>query len=547
MGRLSRPAPRDLGLCVVAGVMTFVAFPTAAFPSLNLWPLLWISHVPLLFLLRGKTARGAFWWGFLCGTIINTGGYYWIGHMLETFGGFPAWLAMLGTLIHGMSLGIIWAFWAWLLNRLEATTSWSIEWTAPLVMVGVEYAVPRVFPAYMGNSQFAFPLVMQIVDLFGVAAVTFLLYRVNANLYTWLLAWREGSARPVRATMITVGLLAATFVYGGVRIHQIDAQAAAAPTLKVGLVEGDVGIFQVETQKRMADHLLIQQRLSAEAEAAGAELIVWAESAYRQIQLPRQAKKFGVSTRPLVAQASDDVGATYHDRMAPIRGFSTPVLFGSTSVEPMDAPRWKGDGKYRGFNSAWLLDGDGTVAGRYDKVYLLVFGEYVPFAQTFPWIYEMIPAAGALDPGERLEVIEADLWGKGPVRLGVLICYEGLLPSFANGLAEGKPHLLVNITNDDWFGRTAERYLHLILTIPRAIEHRLPFVRSTLTGVSAVVDPVGRLVKMTEPTEPEILVWDAPLMQGGTLYQSIGDTFPILCLLLTIGLYARGRWGQSAA
>jgi len=545
MARFSRPQPRDLALCVAAGVMTFVAFPTAGFPEVNLWPLLWISHVPLFFLLRSKSARGAFWWGLLCGTIINTGGYYWIGHMLETFGGFPAWLAMLGTLLHGLSIGMVWALWAWLLNRLQATTSLPIEWSAPLVMVAVEYAVPRVFPAYMGNSQFAFPLVMQIVDILGVTAVTFLLYRVNANLYTWALAWREGTAKPVRATVITAALLGATFIYGGIRIHQIDAQAAEAPKLRVGLVEGDVGIFQVETRERIADHLLIQQALSAQAEAAGAELIIWPESAYRYGYLPRAGARFPVSTRPLVAHAKDDVGASHHDRAAPIRGFATPLLFGSTSVEHQSAPRWKGDGMVRPYNSAWLLDRDGRIAGRYDKVYLLVFGEYVPFAKTFPWIYDLVPAAGALEQGERLEVISADLWGKGPVRLGVLICYEGLLPGFASSIADGKPHLLVNITNDDWFGNTAERYLHLILTIPRAIEHRVPFVRSTLTGVSAVVDPVGRLVQMTKPTDPEFLVWDAPLMQSTTLYQTLGDTFPILCLILTLGLYGRGRWGRA--
>ena len=105
-----------------------------------------------------------------------------------------------------------------------------------------------------------------------------------------------------------------------------------------------------------------------------------------------------------------------------------------------------------------------------------------------------------------------------------------------------RPHLLVNITNDDWFGKTAERYLHFALTVPRAIEHRVAFVRGTLTGVSAFVDPVGRIEAQTSPSDPETLVRAVPLLQSVTVYQLIGDAFAWLCLVLTLGFYVQGRW-----
>lgn len=538
------PNPRELGLVTLSAVLCFVAFPTAWAPDVTLWPLIWISHIPLLWVLRNKPPRAAFWWGLYCGTVINAGGYYWIATMLQTFGGLPLPVGLLGLLLHSLWLGVIWALWAWLINRIGNTTRLGLEWSAPMVMVALEFVLPRIFPAYMGNSQYLFPPIMQICDLFGIMAVTFLIYRVNAVSYLWVRAWREDRPRPKRAAWMTVAMVGGALIYGGVRMWQLDAQVEDAPKIDIGMVEGDVGIFQTESRDNIRNHLLINQRLSAELEAQGAELIIWSESAYRHTHLPRDSKRFEPSDVPLVDDWRQDLETSRKDRAAPQRGFRTPLLFGATSIAPSPGPRWEGDDPFVPYNTAWLLDGDGNVAGTYDKVFLLVFGEYVPLAKYMPFIYDWIPAAGRLEPGSRLEVISTDIFPvQQPTRIGVLICYEGILPAFTRPLvAEGRPHFLVNMTNDDWFGKTAERYLHLALTVPRAIEHRLAFVRSTLTGVSVFVDPVGRLIKQTSPSEPEAIRWKTPLLQSVTVYQIIGDAFAWACLLLTLGFYGFGRW-----
>ncbi len=535
---------RDLTLCTLAAVLTFVSFPTAWAPELTLFPLIWFSHVPLLWVLKDKAPRAAFGWGLYTGTVINAGGYYWIAELLQTFGGLPTPVAALGLVLHSVYQGLMWGLWAWFLNRIGNTTRVGVEWTAPLVMVAVEQVVPRLFPAYMGNSQYLFPPIMQICDLFGVPAVTFLIYRVNATLFLWVRARVEGRDRPRRAALVTAVMVGGALIYGGVRMAQVDAQMEAAPSLKVGIAEADVGIFQTEQRKKIDDHLLILQRLSAELAEAGAELIVWSESAYRFGFLRRDATRFVPSDVPLAPDANADRarGTPNRDRAAPQRGFRTPLLFGSTSVRRAEQPRWEGDGHVVPYNTAWLLDAAGNIVGTYDKVYLLMFGEYVPFAKLIgKWVYRWVPAAGNLEAGTDLKVIEADLWDVGPVRLGVLVCYEGILPAFVRPLGAQRPHLLVNMTNDDWFGKTAERYLHFALTVPRAIEHRLPFVRATLTGVSAFVDANGRVRKMTRPTDPETLMDRVPLMQSATVYQIIGDAFAWACLLLTLGFYGWGR------
>jgi apolipoprotein N-acyltransferase len=523
----------DALLCVLAAVLTFAAFPTAWAPDLTFWPLLWVSQVPLLWIVRDKAPRSAFMWGLACGTLINAGGYYWIAEMLQRFGHLPWPVAGLGLILHSVYVGSMWGLWTWGMNRLANTTRVPIQWAAPLVMVAVERVVPRIFPAFMGNSQYPFTALMQIIDVTGVYGVTFLLYRVNAVLFLWCRALLEARPRPWTATGTTAALLAATLVYGAVRIAQVDEAVQQAPKLEVGLVEGDVGIFEVETQDRIRNHLLIQQHMSAKLAAEGAQLILWPESAYRAGEIPDQrAQRWAPATTPLVADWTEDRKrrTPHEDRVAPQRGFEVPLLLGATSRAPRPAPRFEGDTPDMYFNSVFLLDAQGQVAGRYDKNYLLVGGEYIPFSEYFPWIFKWIPAAGDLQPGESLHPIEADLWGVGPVRIGVLVCYEGILPGFARGLAAGRPHFIVNGTNDDWFGLTAERWLHFALTIPRAIEHRVAVLRPTLTGVSAIVDPVGRVVAHTAPTGPETLRWSVPLLQGETLYQRYGDVFAWVCV-----------------
>ena len=539
----------DLTLCALAAVMTFIAFPTALAPEWTFWPLLWVSHVPLLWLLRDKDPKQAFRWGLACGTLINAGGYYWIAEMLERFGHLPTPVAALGLALHSVYVGLMWGAWAWVNNRLANTTSLPVQWVAPLSMVTVELLTPRIFPAYMGNSQYLFTPIMQIVDVTGIYGVTFLLYRVNAVFFLWCRSLVEGRPQPRAATWSTAAMLAGALIYGFIRIAQIDAQAEAAPKLEVGLVEGDVGIFESETPDRARDHLLVQQRLSKALEDDGAQLIIWSESAYRMPEVPRHgAAQIGPSSVPLVADWREDKAkrTSYDDRMAPQRGFSTPLLYGSTSRAERPAPRFEGDTPDAYFNSVFLLDDGGRVQGRYDKNYLLIGGEYIPFSEYFPWIFKMIPAAGDMAAGTTLKALEADLWGLGPVRIGVLVCYEGILPGFARGLAAERPHFIVNGTNDDWFGLTAERWLHFALTIPRAIEHRVPLLRPTLTGVSAVVDPTGRIVQHTAPTGVETLRAAVPLMQSQTVYQQVGDAFAWTCVALTFGALAFGRVRRGA-
>jgi apolipoprotein N-acyltransferase len=174
-------------------------------------------------------------------------------------------------------------------------------------------------------------------------------------------------------------------------------------------------------------------------------------------------------------------------------------------------------------------DAQGSVATRYDKHYLLTFGEYLPFGDTFPILYKWSPNSGHFTPGTTLDPLIVNVGGEShPV--SALICYEDILPRFTNeAVRHANPELLVNLTNDAWFGDTAEPWEHMALSEMRAVEHHRYLVRGTNSGVSAVIDPVGRLIAHSGTFKQEAFTAPIRWMRGRTLYEILGD-WPWLAL-----------------
>jgi apolipoprotein N-acyltransferase len=171
------------------------------------------------------------------------------------------------------------------------------------------------------------------------------------------------------------------------------------------------------------------------------------------------------------------------------------------------------------YNTALLAEKDGTILGRYDKQYLLAFGEYLPFGDRFPVLYKWSPNSGRFTPGT---TIDPFVWGEH--RISALICYEDILPSFVNKIVNyADPDLLVNLTNDAWFGKSTEPWIHLALSKLRAVEHRRYLIRATNTGVSAIVDPKGGVVVHSGLFKEEVLFGEARFMRATTGYKVLGD------------------------
>ncbi|MBW1808384.1 MAG: apolipoprotein N-acyltransferase [Deltaproteobacteria bacterium] len=542
----------------IGGTGVFLAFPTW-----DLAPLAWFTLVPTYLAAKGTSGKQHFLIGWWAGTITNIGGFWWIGGMLMDFGHMPFLPAAVLTVLLGMYQGLVFALSLWLLHWLQRRSSLGVWLLAPIAYVSAEILLPFVFPWYYANSQYWVIPFIQICELGGVTFLSFMMVMTNALLVDAFGRFRNKQAglyKPLVAAVLVPVLIGG---YGLIRIGMVDSQAAAAPYLNIGLVEADVGIWEKEDPKKVEDNLVSLQRMSIELEKQGADLIVWPETAYHapftyvqragddQVRyckdegdlkrcrpIPRDVTFISSSETVPPKHAADDRAARtpMADRVAPQRGFKTPLLFGALTAKPNPenkSPRHPGIDL---MNTAILIDAQGNVLGAYDKVYLLIFGEYIPLGHTFPVFYEWLPEGGDLTAGDSVEVIPF-----GDFRIGVMVCYEDIIPAFTREVADKDPNILINITNDAWFGKTSEPYLHLALAVFRSVENRVPLVRSTNTGVSCFVDPVGRIIAETGLDDAETLLAKMPMMDGGTVYQILGDWPAYLCLLSLPLIWFRAR------
>ncbi len=501
----------SLGLATLSGVLYFVAF-----PGIDVWPLAFVALIPLFAALDVEprhTTRRVILIGIVFGLVTNLGGYYWLVGMLQDFSGFPLPLCILFASILCAYQGGLLALFAWLYFRARGRGFWPVL-VAPLAFGAAELVYPLLFESYYAAHFHDVPALVQVVDLGGPILLTMIAVAVNAALYEVGRALvRKERVAWVRPAVAGFALVA-TVAYGAVRVPQVDALAAESPSFTVGLVQTNMGIFAKREDPDEGRRRHVEQTLELEAEAQP-DLVVWPESAFTYFLPEGETNVRRWVTGPV----------------------TTPLLFGGLA-------RRRVGGEERHYNTAFLVDGEGNVRGTYDKTYLLAFGEYLPFGDVFPVLYDWSPRSGRFTPGDHVRPLELDGY-----RIAALVCYEDILPSFVRrAVVEGDPHLLVNMTNDAWFGDTSEPWQHLALAKLRAVEHHKYLVRSTNSGVSAIVDPVGRVVGEIGVFDRGNLHAEIRMMDGGTVYRTLGNWPGYLALagILILAFWRQKRDGSSS-
>ena len=510
------------GLATLSGCLWFLAV-----TPFDLSALAWVAAVPMLLAVdRVPTFKQALILGWWAGVVETAGGFYWLINVMQRFADFPWWAAALVLLVFCAARGLIFLLFTAIVCGIRRRRRVPMTVLAPLAMVGCELVVPQLFPCGQWISQAWHPLVIQIAELTGPLGVTALLMLVNGALYD---LGTDGRAARYPA-LAAASLLAAALVFGAVRMHQVDDSIARAPRLKIGLVQPNFayttdGDLSGEEAIRQLTALQGQSRL---LEQAGAQLVVWSEGSY-PVALPRE---FSADFAP------ESVGMIR-------RGLNVPALIGAEMYD-----RAHDDA----FNSALLLAGDGNVVGRYDKVRLLAFGEYIPGIDSFPWLRKFLPAGiGRFTAGDGPGVMTMREPGGQVWKLAPVICYEDILQGFLRGVGRLHPNLLVNLTSDSWFGADTEPWEHLALSVFAGVELRVSMVRAVNSGVSALIDPNGRLVQQTYANDPyrnpraaDGIVVTAPYMPGGhTVYVAVGNLFAYLCIAALILLGVAARTGRG--
>ena len=492
------PTGRALVLCVVSAVLYFLTF-----LYFDLYPLIWFAFVPVLLAIRGTTPGRALLLGTLFGAVTNAGGYYWVVHTIQTFGGLNIVLAVLGYLLLCIYQGFLLAIVIALVRYGQRNLGIAPVWSLAIVFPALELAYPLLFPSYIGNSQLQFHAITQFIDITGLAGLTLLIGLVNGALYEMLEARLE--ARNLHTARLAVPAVAvvACIAYGLVRLAQVDASIAGAHKLTVGLVQTNIG---AQDKASDPDEFVARHRaMSRELIAAHpqVDLVVWPESAYNQ----------------LLRRGQPSVAAEV------TQGIERPLLFGALTFG------YQGDTRQI-FNSLLLASEQGNVESVYDKIELLVFGETYPFSATLPAL-DKIFGTNWFTRGASLHHLQLDEYSLLP-----MICYEDILPSLVRRVwrKAGPASALVNGTNDSWYGDTHQPMIHLALASFRSIETRRALIRSTNTGISAIVDPAGRITHRTGQWVSDTLIAEVPLIEDGssTVFMKIGDVTGWGCVALTL-------------
>jgi len=369
----------------------------------------------------------------------------------------------------------------------------------PFLWVGLEYLRSILltgFPwADLGHSQYLNLPFIQIADITGVYGLSFIILWVNITLYLVLHQW-PAKIFPYREVLISVIILTGVLLYGYAKMDAVDRQASQQAILRVGLVQGNIDQSIKWDESFQRETLKIYERLSFRTAREEPNLIIWPETA-----------------APFFFQDAKQYQPEILDIPVKTNAF---LLFGSPSYKVER-------GKVNHYNSAYLASPSGEIVGKYDKIHLVPFGEYVPFGEILS-LGSLGEGIGDFKSGK--EIINLSLpQGK----FGVVICFEIIFPDLCRKFVKKGANFLVTITNDAWFGRTSAPYQHFSIAVFRAVENRVFVARAANTGISGFIDSKGKILKRGTIFKEEAIYGDIRLSTAKTFYTLYGDIFAWIC------------------
>jgi len=473
---------REAALLVGSAVVLALAFPRTDWEMAA-----WFALVPLLLVALETAPRIAFAWGWLYGLTFFLVLLRWLDFTFRTYSEIPWPLTWGVVFLLSAWCGLYVAAVAGLVSLIarRGSPAWALA-TAPCLWVGAEWLRGHFLGGFpwgtLGYSQYLRLTVIQVAELGGVHAVSFVLVAVNAALAGALvLSWR----RALGGVALAVALVGAVLAFGVVRLRATPPPAEAQIAIMQPAIE--------QPLKWDPDHatvvLKIYLELTRQAGATQPDLIVWPETA---------------SPTPLRRDAGLLETLTGLSRQ-----LRAALLIGSIDVL---------DGAPTRFSNAAFLVTERGIVGRYDKIHLVPFGEYVPLSGVIGFVRGWAEFIAELEPGARAVVFPGP-----PAPFGIVICYEGIFPDLFREFVNNGARVMVNMTNDGWFGRTSGPAQHLTMYPFRAVEHRIAIVRAANTGVSAFIAPSGQIVRHLGLFQRGVLSDRVPLRRGRTLFTRLGD------------------------
>jgi apolipoprotein N-acyltransferase len=473
---------------IVSAVLLAAPFLHPAF-----FPLAWFAFLPLFWAIdRAGSLRQAVFYGWLMGTAAHLIGFHWLVYTISVFGGFSYPISAIVFLLYAVLQGLQMAIFAFLVRRIGVGP---LQIFPAVFWIALEFWFPLLFPWYLANSQVSFPWFIQTADLVGPYGAGFVLMWFNAAVYRVVRASKEERPWRIQALAYCALFALASVVYGYQRIVTVGEEMAQARKLPVAAVQGNIDIDLKWNPTLVKQNLEKHKNLTSRLEAV--PLVIWPESAI-EVWLP------------------DELQYLPEDLMPQFKSERSQFIFGAKSFRGKP-----GTTDFKAFNTAFVADATGRVLGRYHKQVLLAFGEYLPFAKLLSLLPAM-PFADGFTSGSGPVAFHMP----GGIRIAPLICYEDLMPDLSHKFVkETRANILVNLTNDAWYGKSVGPWQHARLAQSRAIETRRSLLRVTNTGVTSLVNAKGEMIQSLPMFVPEVLTTEVDILGGETYYVRYGDWF----------------------
>ena len=491
---MKRTTVKKLLLALLSGFML-----TASFPPSPFYFLAWFALVPLLKSLETETPMAALRLGFAAGLAHSLTLIYWVIIVMGHYGHLPLLVSVGILILFSLYLSIYPALFAWgysltgrsFLGSFKAAGLWvALEYVRANLLTGFPWCL-------LGHTQYTNLEAIQIADLVGAYGTSFVVVLSGALIYGLLLEQNPGRWK-LEAPVVLL-TLALTLGYG---FYRMSDSRPAQGSIRVAIAQGNIDQSVKWNPAYQEKTLQIYKTLTLQSQPFGPDLVVWPETAV-----------------PLFFQDGEPLSRSV---LRTAREAGAYVIFGSPAYR-----REKGSVSF--FNRAYLASPNAEITGSYDKVHLVPFGEYVPMKRFLPFVQRLVVAAGDFLPGDKVAPLEFP-----KAAAGILICFESIFPELGRAMTQNGATLLVNLTNDAWYGMSSAPYQHFSMAVFRAVENRRPVVRAANTGISAFILPNGKIVEQSGLFTQALLTKEIPLPGSGlTLYTRYGDFFAIALTLFS--------------
>jgi apolipoprotein N-acyltransferase len=523
------------GLAAASALLVWLAFPPVDFGAAA-----WVALVPLLLLVAKARLRRVALWAFPAYVAVFVALAHWLRYV--TIAG---WIAL------AFYCALYWLAFVLVLGWMKRR-GLPLYLTTPLLFTSLEFIRATAltgFPFFLlAHTQYRYLPVIQIADVVGTYGITFVIAAVNGAIAHVLIAREMPRRQRFLPLAVAGGLLLATLGYGVFRIQT----TALKPGITVTLVQGNIpqDLKHSTSREDLYDLLEKHVRLT-ESISEKTDLVIWAETMFpAPLNLAfdtRTVLSMITSPNEELSEYGKFATRCRAEFLRVVRSAGVPFLVGSETYNLEDGSN---------SNSAYLVSSDGRVLGQYHKMHLVVFGEYTPWTNLFPFLRVFRPEVMGPDltPGRLPTLFQAPLNGGMSPKFGVTICYEDAESGLFRRFVRDGARFMLNITNDGWFRNSTELDEHLAVCAFRAVENRVPIARCTNTGISGIISPTGKIAERLVDSEGRdrdiegTLTGPLMMTDARAVYTRIGDLFAAFCVggsgLLVLAGFLQRRHGK---